>query len=503
MTVSKEIEAAIPRLFRVEKWPITTIAIQLGVHHSVVKRVLEEDGITAQKLVIRQSMADPFIPFMQETLKKYPTLAATRLYEMVKARGYGGGVDHFRDIVARYRPHEAEAFMRVRTLAGEQGQVDWAHFGKIKIGQAERRLLAFVMVLSWSRMIFLRFYLGDGTPNFLRGHVEGFEFFEHVPRKILYDNLKSAVIERNGDAIRFNETLLELAKYYRFEPIPVNVARGNEKGRVERAISFIRKSFFAAREYTDLDDLNIQALEWCRGLAAGRRCAENRSMTVGQAFELEKPSLLALPDNPFPVYEKHSARVGKTPYIRYDLNDYSVPYTLARKTVQVVADLESVRVMDGLTEVARHKRSWDKGSQIENPQHIEELKERKQEAKKHRGMDRLHHAAPAATTILELAAKRGQNLGGLTTGLLNLLDLYGAVELEQAITEAVSAEACHLSAVRQVLERRRRQQNLPEPVAIAVPSDPRIQNMVVVPHDLAGYDKLQAGSGEVNHDGRS
>jgi hypothetical protein len=223
-------------------------------------------------------------------------------------------------------------------------------------------------------------------------------------------------------------------------------------------------------------------------------------MTVGQAFELEKQSLLALPDNPFPVYERHSVRVGKTPYIRYDLNDYSVPYTLARKTVQVVADLENVRVMNGLTEVARHKRSWDKGAQNENPQHIEELKERKQEAKKHRGMDRLHHAAPAAAKILELAAKQGQNLGALTTGLLHLLDLYGAVELEHAVIEALSVEACHVAAVRQVLERRRREQSLPEPVAISVPDDPRIQNLVVIPHDLAGYDKLHALSEEVSHD---
>lgn len=492
MTVSKGIEAAITRLFRVERWPITTIATQLGVHHSVVKRVLAEEGITAQKLIIRRSMVDPFIPFMQETLKKYPTLTATRLYEMVKARGYQGGVDHFRDIVARYRPYEAEPFLRVRTLAGEQAQVDWAHFGKIKIGKAERRLLAFVMVLSWSRMIFLRFYLGDAMPNFLRGHVDAFTLWEHVPREILYDNLKSAVLERSGAAIRFNDTLLELAKHYRFEPIPVNVARGNEKGRVERAISFIRKSFFAAREYTDLDDLNRQALEWCTGVAADRRCSEDRSMTVGQAFELEKPSLLALPENPFPVYEMQSVRVGKTPYIRFDLNDYSVPHTLVRKTLQVVADLDHVRAMNGLTEVACHKRSWDKGSQIEDPKHIEELKEQKQEAKKHRGMDRLHHASPTTAKILQLAAQRGQNLGALTYGLLNLLDLYGAVELEQAVSEVVAAEACHVSAVRQVLERRRREQSLPEPVAIAIPADPRVQNLVVVPHDLAGYDLLHA-----------
>lgn len=490
MTVSKEIEAAISRLFHVEKWPLSTIATQLGVHHSVVKRVLLDGGIAADKLVIRRSMADPFIPFIQETLKKYPKLTGSRLYEMVKTRGYMGGVDHFRDIVARYRPHEVEAFLRLRTLPGEQAQVDWAHFGKIKIGNAERRLLGFVMVLSWSRMIFLRFYLGDGMANFLRGHVDAFSHWNSTPRSILYDNLKSAVIERRGDAIRFNEKLMELAKYYRFEPKPVNVARGNEKGRVERAISYIRTSFFAARQYADLNDLNEQALEWCDGLASGRRCAEDRGMTVAQAFELEKPSLLKPPDNPFPVYERDVVRVGKTPYFRWDLNDYSVPHEHARRTVQVVADLETVRVMDGLRELACHNRVWDKGMQIEAPEHIEALKEEKQESKQHRGMDRLHHASPTSRELFLIAAEEGKNLGGLTTHLLHLLDLYGSSELELAVKEAVVARAAHYSAVKQILERRRRERNLPTPVAIAVPSNPRIQNIVVVPHKLADYDAL-------------
>ena len=273
-------------------------------------------------------------------------------------------------------------------------------------------------------------------------------------------------------------------------PKPVNVARGNEKGRVERAISYIRTSFFEARQYRDSEDLNEQALEWCDGLAAGRRCAEDRGMTVAQAFELEKPSLLKAPDNPFPAYEKDAVRVGKTPYIRWDLNDYSAPHYLARKTVQVVADLETVKILDGLKEVACHKRSWDKGRQIEDPAHIEALKEQKTESKQHRGMDRLHHAAPTAQKLFMIAAEEGQNLGGATTQLLNLLDLYGSAELELAIQEALEAKAANASSVRQILERRRREQNLPVPVAIAVPADPRIQNLVVVPHKLSDYDAI-------------
>jgi transposase len=152
---------------------------------------------------------------------------------MVRERGYAGSADHFRHLMRRYRPQPvAEAYLRLRTLAGEQGQVDWAHFGTIPIGRARRPLMAFVMVLSYSRHLFLRFYLNAAMPSFLHGHVAAFNHFNAVPRTLLYDNLRSAVLERLADAIRFHPTLLELAAWYRFQPRPVAVARGNEKAYV-------------------------------------------------------------------------------------------------------------------------------------------------------------------------------------------------------------------------------------------------------------------------------
>ncbi|MBZ0187464.1 MAG: IS21 family transposase [Candidatus Obscuribacterales bacterium] len=478
-----------------------TISSQLAVHHSVVQRVLCQDGVAGDKLVMRRSIADPFVPFIQETLNKYPKLTASRLHEMVKGRGYQGAERHFRSIVARYRPRPAaEAYLRLRTLPGEQGQVDWGHFGKIKFGNAERQLLGFVITLSWSRQIFLRFYPGCSMPYFLRGHVDAFEFFGKIPRKLLYDNLKSAVLERVGNAILFNPTMLELAAHYRFEPIPVAVARGNQKGRVEKGIRYVRDSFFAAREWKDLDDLNEQASQWCLGLTADRKCAEDRSMTVREAFELEKANLLALPDNPFPAYDRTAVRVGKTPYVRFDLNDYSVPHTFVKKTLSVIADMKVVRILDGPQEIASHPRCWERGGQIENLEHIKELEEHKKEASQHRGMDRLRHCAPSSKEMLKIAAERGNNLGGLTSGLLKLLDLYGSAEVEQAIQEAVESEAVHLSAVRLVLERRRREKNMPPPVEIVVKDDPRIRDLVVIPHSLSSYDMLHADKENENDD---
>jgi transposase len=271
--ISRAVEAEILRLYHVESWPVGTIARQLHIHHGTVRRVLWQSGVPAVRECARTSKLDAYVPFIQETFARYPTLRASRLYQMVRERGYLGNPDHFRHMVARWRPRPAaEAYLRLRTLPAEQAQTDWAHFGKLTIGRAQRPLMAFVMVLSYSRHLFLRFYLNAGTASFLDAHVQAFAYFTAVPRVCLYDNLRSAVLERSGDAIRFNPTLLELAAWYRFQPRPVAVARGNEKGRVERAIRFVRDRFFAARRYTDVTDLNTQALAWCSGEAAARPC---------------------------------------------------------------------------------------------------------------------------------------------------------------------------------------------------------------------------------------
>jgi transposase len=412
---------------------------------------------------------------------------------MVRERGYRGGPDHFRHLIAHYRPRpQPEAYLRLRTLPGEQAQVDWGHFGKLTLGRAERTLMAFVMVLSYSRQIFLRFYLDARMSNFLRGHEAAFQAWGALPRVLLYDNLKSAVLERQGQAIRFHPTLLAFAGHYRFEPRPVAVARGNEKGRVERAIRYVRDNFFAARTWADLDDLNAQAEAWCWGQAADRPCPEDRSISVRQAFEQERLQLLNLPDNPFPTDEREEVSVGKTPYVRFDLNDYTVPPTFTRRTLTVVASPTEVRVLDGVDEVACHPRSYDKGEQIEQPEHIAELVAFKRQARRHRGQDRLAQAAPNSRELLTQAAARGDNLGSITAALLRLLDRYGTVELEAAIGEALTREVPHPNAVRLCLERRREQREQAPPLAVTLPENPRVRNLVVRPHDLDDYDQLQS-----------
>jgi len=497
MVTPPDIEAQILRFYHAEKWTIGTIATQLNVHHSVVRRVLAQAGLPRLGPAARRSKIDTYLPFILQTLEKFPRLTASRLYAMVRERGYRGRPDHFRHLIACHRPRpKAEAYLRLRSLPGEQGQVDWGHFGHLEIGRARRPLMAFVMVLSHSRQIFLRFYLDARMESFLRGHVAAFASWGGVPRVLLYDNLKSAVLERRGDAIRFHPALLEFAGHYRFEPRPVAVARGNEKGRVERAIRYVRESFFAARSFTDLDHLNAQAEAWCCGLAADRRCPGEPDRTVREVFAEEAPRLLPLPDNPAPLLERVEVSVGKNPYVRFDLNDYTVPHTHVRRVLTVLADPHEVRIVDGTNLLACHPRSYDKGAQIEIAGHVQALVDEKRAARQHRATDRLAHAVPASRTLLERAAERGANLGAITVALMRLLDQVSAAELQAAILEALARDVPHPNAVRLALERRREQRGEAPPIAIAMPAHVQARDVPVRPHDLETYDRLKDMSDE-------
>jgi transposase len=496
--LSPEQEALILRLATVEKWPPGTISSQLGVHHDAVERVLRDAGMPAKVYAQRPSMADPFLPFIIETLKKYPKICASRVFQMVRERGYPGGPDHFRAIVRGVRPHQPpEAFLRLKTLPAEQAQVDWAHFGYVTIGKAQRALMAFVMVLSWCRMVFLKFYLNAQAANLLRGHEDAFRFFGGVPRVALYDNPKNVVLERIGDAVRFHPMILGFASHHRYEPRPVAPRRGNEKGRVERGIRYVRTSFWPARKWTDLDDLNRQALAWCCGEAADRKCQADLSMTVREAFVSEQGKLRPLPENPYPTDERVEVVSGKTPYIRFDLNDYSIPHEYVRKTLVAVASLERVRVLDGNSVIADHRRSFDKGEQIEEKAHIDKLIAQKRRAREHRGLDRLQRQVSNAADLLQLVASRGGNLGSVTATLLRYVDEYTAAAVEQCIAEAIQRETPHLSAVRFLLEKRRRALGRPVPIPVELPDDPRVRDLSVRPHALETYDEIE----EVTQDG--
>lgn len=491
--ISKDVHNAILRKFHQEKWPIGTICKELGVHHETVERVLWRAGVQDRVRVPQKSSLEPWLPLILETIQKHPAICASRLYQMCVERGHRGSDRHFRQYVMGLRPRKSgEAYARLRTLPGEEGQVDWGHFGKVRVGHAERRLVAFVLVLSYSRRIFLRFGYDMGMAGFLDGHQRAFEHFGGIPRVLLYDNLKSAVLERFGDAIRMHPTMLDFSAFHGYEPRPVAVARGNEKGRVERSIRYVRTNFFDAREWKNLEDLNEQALRWCDEIATQRPWPEDKSRKVHEVIEEEKPMLLRLPPDRYPVADRREVHSGKTPYIRYDLNDYSVPHTHVQRTLTVFATPHEVRVVDGETVLATHVRSYDKGVTVENPQHINGLTDQKRRARQHSVQDRLIGLVPEVRDILTHLAVRGDNLGSAVNTLQRLLDRYGLADFTLAIAQAILANSPHPNSIRVLCERIRHQRGQWDAPQTPLVSDPRLRAIHVRPHSLTTYDRLGA-----------
>jgi len=486
--IDLETVTRIRQLHYAEHWPVGTIAKELGLHHETVRRALSD--APRPKPTPRPSRFDPYVGFVREVLASYPRLTATRLWYMLRERGCPLSVRQVRQKVAELRPSRREAFLKRRTFRGEEGQIDWASFGHVTIGAARRALSAFLLTLTFSRWFFLRFFLDQSLESFLRGHVYGFTDLGGAPRYCLYDNLRCAVVERYREGVRFNPRLLELASHYHFAPRACRPGRGSEKGAVERTVRYVRDSFFAARSFTTLEDLNRQALVWRDEVAGARRWPGDDRKTVAQAFEEETPYLLSLPTHPFETDLVVPARSEKTIYIRFDLNDYSIPPTSVGRPLTLIASETTVRALEGTKEVSRHRRSYDRHRQIDDPAHVAALLADKQRARGSVPRARLNDAVPATEAFLEASFQRGESVAATTEKLLLLLDDYGAAELTAAVEESLSRQTPRLGSVAFLLARRRRTAQRRMALPVDLSRRPDLKDLYVKPHASETYDEL-------------
>ncbi len=484
-----ETQAHIRHLFFAEHWKIGTIAQQLGVHPDAVRHAVKSDTFH-QAQALRPCITDPYLEFIRETLKNYPQLRATRILQMVRDRGYTGSIVQLRRVVARLRPVRREAFLRLCLFPGEQAQADWAHFGEVRVGRARRRLSCFLITLSYSRSLYLEFFFDQTIENFLRGHVHAFQAWSGTPRITLYDNLKSVVLERRGDAIHFHPRLLELCGHYHFLARPCAVRAGNQKGRIERAIRYVRESFWAGRPFSTLEECNRQALLWRDQIAHQRPWPGDDSRTVAQVFEQEQPRLLPLPEHPFPTDLVRAVHSDKTIYIRFDLNDYSIPPHAVGRPLTLVASDSEVRILDGTQELACHRRSYDRRQLLLDPAHQQELLQEKRKARGSTPGGRLEQAVPESGALLEAAFARGESAGSQTAQLLKLLDNYGSAELRDAIREALEHGTPRVSSVAFLLRKHQRSRERRALVPVDLSQHPELAALNMQPQNLEVYDEL-------------
>ena len=487
MKSTPELEAEILRLHHAEQWPPGTIATQLGAHVDQVQRVLGLDTPRVPSK-LRPRIIDPYRPFIDEQLRRYPKLLATRLYDMVSARGFAGSVRTVREHVALVRPRPPrEAYLLTETLPGEVAQVDWAHAGEIAVPGGVRALWLFVIVLANSRAMWGEFVIDLTVHSLCRSLVRAARALGGVARQWLFDNPKVVVLERIGTVARFHPTLLALCAAMRVEPKLCAVRKPRQKGKVERAIRYLRDRFLAGRTITGVEQGNRLLAQFIAEIAHVRPHPTIAQRTVGEAFVLERARLLSLPE-PLPETARiEPVKPDSQAFIHFDTNRYSVPSIYALRVVTLVVDDRTVRVINGNEVIAEHPRSWGRRQIFEKPEHRAALLDERRAARNLKGRDRIRAVVPTFDRIVERWGVAGSSLGYRVARSIKLLDLYGDQVFGAAAADLIASGLSDIGALAVGCEKHRKNLGRLVPLPLVLPD--HLDDADVIPHDLESYDE--------------
>ncbi len=453
-------------------------------------------ALQAEQLPVRQmcqsrpSKLDAYKSYILNRLNEYPQLPATVLYEEITRAGYAGKLRILWQYVASIRHKKREVFLRIETLPGEYAQVDWAHCGTVQIGSAVRVLSCFVMVLSYSRMIYLEFRLSQCLQDFIQCHCNAFQFFGGVPKSILYDNVKTVVLSRLGSTIQMNPQFMAFAGVFLFRPVCCNPGRGNEKGKVESGIKYIRSSFLAGRPIA-WPNIIPDAVLWRDNIANIRQHATTRERPIDR-FALDQKHLLPLPDKEYDSSIPQPVIASSQALVRFDGNRYSVPHTQAYATLTLKATLPEVCLYAGANRIARHTRSYERGMVIENPAHYAGLLAEKKKAMTSKLKDQFLALGSIAQTYLAGLLTSELQLPHHIRAIMDYVQSYGKIEVLQAMNHAIAHHAYGAPYLKNIIFQQRSARGMKESVPISIPAKPAWTQVCVEEQDLALYDDLCA-----------
>jgi transposase len=486
MTVERETETEIRRLFFAEHWKKGTIAEQLRLHHDVVDRVLGPHGPEPTAAAAPRARAiDVYRSFIIETLERYPGLVSTRIYDMLGERGYTGSARSVRRFVGAHRPPvQREVYLRLDTLPGEQSQIDWAHVGKLRVSGGERPLYCFVLLLRHSRAMWAELVLEQTTTSLVRSLVRAANFFGGVTHQWLFDNPKSIVAAREGNAIRFQSDLVELAGSLHVSLRACRVRKPTDKGGVERGIRFLKTRFFPARLITSVESGNQSLWNFLERVALQRKHPTQRTRTVAEVFAEERERLLPVPTGCAPPDTIIGAVADSTAFVALDSNRYSVPPDAANRQITIAANDTAVRFFDGPRLVATHPRSWAKNAVVEDAEHRAAILQLKPGGRDGKSRDRLRAVVPNIGPLLQRWLEAGVNLGSFSARAAKLVDLYGPEVVTAAVDDLLKKDSYDYGALAMLCEQRRTR---PRPL-LPLTLGPHVVDRDVIPHDLGGYD---------------
>lgn len=430
------------------------IAAKLSLDERTVLYWIREGCYRPRKSQRRPSKLDPYKPQIVQCLEKYP-YTSEQMFRVIVENGYDGGRSILKEYMQKIRPRRTEPFLTLSFAPGECAQVDWGHYGSVPVGSTRRRLGFFVMVLCYSRMMYVEFTVSQTMEHFLGCHVNAFNYFGAVPEKIMVDNLKSAVIKRIvGQSPVFNAKYLDFANHYGFRIKACGVGKGNEKGRVENAVGYVKKSFLGGLEMPDFSAVNPGAHQWMEEVANVRIHGTTKKPPV-EVFKKEKPSLQSLPEEPYNIATIKAVRATKMFRVVLDTNRYSVPHEYAGAKLSMHTWPDRICIYHEGNLIARHRRSYDRHQDIEDPDHPKALLKQRRRAEDQRLYSSFLKLSPKAEEYHSKLADRRMNPKHHIRKIVALSEIYSSDEISRAIEDAFSFQAFSCEYIANILEQRR------------------------------------------------
>ena len=465
---------------------ITQIASTLGLHRETVAKWLTRPRFERPRPPRRSSLLDPFKGRITRLLDSHPS-SGQQIFQRLREEGYGGGITVLRDYVRLIRPPKLPVYLKLHFDPGECAQVDWGVFGTIMIGNTSRRLSFFVIVLAYSRLMHVEFTVSQTMEHFLSCHEHAFKAFGGVPAKIMVDNLKSAVLQRlAGVAPVFNPRYADFARHYGFSIAPCNVARANEKGRVESGVGYVKKNFLRGLELTEFGAIQAAAKVWLDATANVRIHGETHQRPV-DLFAQERPHLQPLNENRYDVARTATARASSQFRITLDANRYSVPAAYAHRRLTVKEYPDRVCVYFDAELIARHARSYARHQDIEDQEHAKGLIARRSRAREQRLMLRFLALSPDAQAYHDGLEQKRLNARHHVRKILALAEIYSFDEVARAIADGLAYQAFSAEYIANILEARARL--LPEPGPLQLTRCHDLLELDIPPPDLNVYDE--------------
>jgi transposase len=440
---------------------VAQIARELHLDERTVSRWVAAEKFRPRKAAPRASKLDPYKKQIVRWLESHPYTAA-QIFLRLREAGYTGGITIVKDYVHQIRPPRTPAFLTLSFAPGECAQVDWGQFGSISVGNTRRRLSFFVMVLCYSRMLYVEFTVSETMEHFLACHANAFDFFGGAPERIMVDNLRSAVLRHAmGQAPVLNPRYKDFADHFGFTIRPCGVGQAHEKGRVENAVGYIKKNFLAGLELSDFALVNPAARRWLDTVANVRLHGSTKRQPA-ELFKVEK--LRPLPDQPYDVGVLRPVRVNCQFRVTVDANTYSVPaeYAGAALTLKLYPDHLCLYQQDRL--IARHVRCYDRRRDFEHPDHPKALLQQRRRARDQKLLQRLLSLTPKAEGFYRGLAERRLNILHHVRQIVALAEIYGSDKTARAIEDALEFQAFSGEYIANLLEQRQR--ILPEPGAL-------------------------------------